>query len=126
MKKKLVLVLLIISFGINCYILGKWILVDQWTRPSQEEKVILGEMVQKTVESEAYKELAENENIIAINTSMDKKKGGGFPYYFSVSVRTDKQTYLFYCNNDKCSKMENGAWTYSIYQDEDSRLPFRK
>lgn len=106
------------------YIFGKWFLTEQRYEPSSEEKVILSEMVQKTVESEEYKKIAEKENIIAIDTSIDKNKGGVFPYYFEVSVRTDKLTYLFSCNNEQCSKMENGGWTYSIYQDESPRLPF--
>ncbi|MEI3614483.1 hypothetical protein [Pseudogracilibacillus sp. SO30301A] len=100
-------------------------MIEQWYEPSSEEKVILSEMIQKTVESEDYKRLAKKENVIAIDTSIDKNKGGVFPYYFEVSVRTDKETYLFYCSDDKCSKMENGGWTYSIYQDEDPRLPFK-
>ncbi|OZU87124.1 hypothetical protein CIL03_18235 [Virgibacillus indicus] len=124
MKFKIVHVLLIISLGVNLYFLGKWFLIDQWYEPSEEEQVILSEMVQKTVESEGYKNLAEKENIIAIDSSMDKNKGGVFPYYFEVSVRTDKQTYLFYCSDANCSEMENEGWTYSIYQDENPRLPF--
>jgi hypothetical protein len=38
---------------------------------------MLSEMVQKTVESEDYKKIAEKENIIAIDKSIDKNKGGG-------------------------------------------------
>lgn len=124
--KKVVSILLIVSLGVNIYILGKWLLIDQWYEANSEEKIILGEMVQKTVESEDYKKLAEKENIIAIDTSIDKFKGGVFPYYFEVSVRTDKQTYLFYCTNKQCLEMENGGWSYSIYQKENPRLPFTK
>ncbi|KIL45889.1 hypothetical protein [Jeotgalibacillus campisalis] len=126
MKKKIVLALLIISLSVNLYILGKWLVVEQWYEPSSEEKVILSEMVLKTIESEDYKNIVEKDNIIAIETSIDKNKGGVFPYYFEVSVRTEEQTYLFSCNNDKCSTMENGGWTYSIYKDESPRLPFKK
>ncbi|MGG3891583.1 hypothetical protein [Metabacillus fastidiosus] len=126
MKYKIVLTLLIISLGVNLYLFGKWYLFEQAYESSQKEKVILSEMVQKTVESEDYKKLAEKENIIAIDTSMDKNKGGKFPYYFGVSVRTDKQTYLFSCSNEKCFKMEQDGTTYSIYQDENPRLPFDK
>ncbi len=38
---------------------------------------MLSEMVQKTVEIEDYKKIAEKENIIAIDKSIDKNKGGG-------------------------------------------------
>jgi len=54
---------------------------------------------------------------------MDKNKGGAFPYYFVVSVRTDQHTYLFSCKDQHCSEMENEGTTYSIYQDERPRLP---
>jgi hypothetical protein len=81
-------------------------------------------MIQKTVESEDYNKI--EEKIVSIDTGIDKNKGGVFPYCFEVSVRTDKQTYLFYCNNDQCSKMAIGGWTYSIYEDENLRLPFDK
>ncbi len=117
--------LLVLSLGVNVYFIGKWMLVDQFYEPSQEESIILSEMVQKTVDSAEYKRLAEKEKIIAIERSMDKNKGGGFPYYFMVSVRTDNDTYLFSCNNEQCSEMEIFGQTYSIYQDEKPRLPFR-
>ena len=61
---------------------------------------------------------------MAVDTSMDKNKGGVFPYYFMISVRTDKQTYLFSCRNEPCTQMENIGETYSIYQDEKPYLPF--
>lgn len=83
MKYKIILSLLIISVGVNWFILGKWLLFEQWYEPTPEEKIILSEMVQKTIVSEDYKRLAEKENIIAIDTSLDKNKGGVFPYYFN-------------------------------------------
>ncbi|MDY0393934.1 hypothetical protein ACFSMW_16310 [Virgibacillus halophilus] len=126
MKFKIILILLIFSVAVNLFILGKWLLVDQWYEPSPDEKTVLSEMVQKTIESEDYKRIANKEKVIAIDTGIDKKKGGGFPYYFGVSVRTDKQTYIFSCSDEQCSKMENGEWTYSIYQDEKPQLPFEK
>ncbi|MFJ9384098.1 hypothetical protein ACIROD_10210 [Peribacillus sp. NPDC101481] len=126
MKNKILLVLLIISLGVNFYIFGKWFLTEQRYEPSSEEKVILSEMVQKTVESEEYKKIAEKENIIAIDANMDKSKGGIFPYYFGVSVRTDIQTYLFACSNEQCSEMESAGTTYSRYKEEEPRIPFKK
>ena len=126
MKKKLVAGLLIVSLGINLFLLGDWLFIKQWTEPSSEETIILSEMVQRTIESDDYKSIADKENIIAIDRGMEKAKGGAFPYYFYVSVRTDQETYLFFCNNAECSTMENGAWTYSMYQDEEPRLPFKE
>ncbi|MDW0118194.1 hypothetical protein QTL97_14775 [Sporosarcina thermotolerans] len=124
MKFKLVVTLLMLSIALNLFILGKWLLIEQWYTPSSEEKIILSEMIQKTVESEDFKRIAEDENIVAIEASMDKRKGGKFPYYFGVSVRTDKQTFIFSCSSKECETMENGEWTYSRYKDEKPRLPF--
>ncbi|MGG2075758.1 hypothetical protein AB1J28_20585 [Lysinibacillus irui] len=126
MRKKMIIIFLFISLSSNLYILGKWFLLDQWYEANAEERVILSEMVQKTVASEKYKEITSQEKVIAIDTSIDKNKGGVFPYYFEVNVRTDKQTYIFYCKDKQCSEMENSGWTYSSYQDEQPRLPFKK
>ncbi|WP_152446393.1 hypothetical protein [Bacillus sp. THAF10] len=115
-----------ISLGVNLYIFGKWLLIERSYEATTEEKIILSEMVHKTVISEDYKKLAEQENIIAIDTSIDKNKGGVFPYYLTVGVRTDKQTYIFSCNNEQCLEMENEGWTYSRYEEEKPRLPFKK
>ncbi len=122
----MIIIFLIVSLSTNLYILGKWFLIDQWYEANAEERVILSEMIQKTVASEKYKEIASQEKVIAIDTSIDKNMGGVFPYYFEVNVRTDKQTYIFYCKDKQCSKMENNGWTYSSYQDEQPRLPFKK
>ncbi|MBD8004624.1 hypothetical protein [Bacillus norwichensis] len=126
MKNKIIIALFVVSLGLNLFLLGKWLLFEQWYTPTLEEETILSEMVQKTIESEEYKRLADKENIIAIDTSLDKNKGGVFPYYFSVNVRTDKRTYLFSCKDSQCMELENGGSTYSIYQDESPRLPFKK
>ena len=122
MKTKIIAILFIISVSIHLYDWGKWLLIDQGYTPSAEEQIILNEMIQKTVESEDYKAI--QEKVIAIESGIDKHKGGVYPYYFYISVLTEKQTYLFSCSNKQCDTMDNGAWTYSIYQDEQPRLPF--
>ncbi|WP_285767401.1 hypothetical protein [Peribacillus sp. SI8-4] len=126
MKNKIFITVLMISIGFNLLLFGRWFIFEHAYEPSKSEQVILSEMVQKTVESQDYEKIAEKEKIIAIDTSLDKNEGGAFPYYFGVSVRTDKQTYLFSCNNDQCSDMENQGWTYSIYQNESPRIPFKQ
>ncbi|MCM2588049.1 hypothetical protein [Rossellomorea marisflavi] len=125
MKTKIVLTLLIVSVGVNLYIGGKWLLFDRPYEPTSEEAIILGEMVQKTVESEEYKDIAKAEKVIAIERGIDKNKGGRFPYNMMTSVRTDKETHLFSCSDDKCTKMELIGTSYSIYQDEEPRLPLK-
>lgn len=119
------LILLIVSLGVNLYIGGKWVLFERGYEPTPEEEIIMSEMVRKTIESEDYKNIAKKENIIAIDRGIDKYKGGAFPYNIGVSVRTDIQTYIFSCEDDQCSKMQNGEWTYSIYKDEEPRLPLK-
>ncbi|RFA34236.1 hypothetical protein CAI16_12170 [Virgibacillus dokdonensis] len=122
-KRKIFMLLFAISISLNVYLVGKSFVMKQLIEPTAEEEVTLSEMVQKTVESEDYKQLAKKEDIIAIQAGVDKFKGGAFPYTLEVSVKTDKQAYLFYCRDDRCSQVENGGWTYSIYQDEKPRLP---
>lgn len=115
-----------ISIGANLFILGKYLMVDQWYDPSEDENIILSELVKKSIDSDDYKLLSEKENIVAIDSSIDKNKGGVYPYYFEVSVSTDKQTYLFSCKDDICSDVEMGGTTYSIYEDENPRLPLKE
>lgn len=126
MKLKMVVLLLVISVGIHIFTIGKSLLLEKPYEPTAEEKVLLSEMVVKTIQSEDYQKIAETERVIAIDTNVDKNKGGVFPYYMEVSVRTNHQTYHFTCNDKKCQAMENEGWSYSIYKDEKPRLPFEK
>lgn len=120
MKKKLVLVLVIVSLGINLFLLGDRLFVQ----PTAEEEIALSEMVQKTVESADYQTIASQEKVIAIDPWMEKLKGGVFPYNFGVNVYTDTQTHIFACADAACSAMKSTGTMYSIYKDEDPRLPF--
>lgn len=52
MLKKPVTILLIISLGVNTYLIGKWLLMDQWFQADSKEKISISEMVQKTISSE--------------------------------------------------------------------------
>lgn len=120
MKKKLLIGLLIVSLAINLFLLGDWLLFQ----PTEEEEIALSEMVQKTVESADYQGIAARETVIAIDPWIEKSKGGAYPYYFGVNVYTDTQTHIFACTDTACSAMESAGTMYSIYQDEDPRLPF--
>lgn len=82
-------------------------------------------MILKTVESEDYKTVKKKEKVIAIESDINKFKGGAFPYYMGVSVRTDQQTYLFTCKDKQCSSMKSEGLSYSIYEEEHPRLPFK-
>ena len=85
---------------------------------------MLSEMVQKTIKSNDYQAIASREKVIAIDGFMDKSKGGAFPFHFAVNVSTDTQTPIFSCTDAACSTMESAGTMYSIYKDEDRRLPF--
>lgn len=125
MKNKILLGLLIVSLGINVFIGIKWLLFERGYEPTPEEAIIMSEMIQKTIESKDYKDIAQKEKIIAVDRDIDKYKGGAFPYNMQVSVRTDKQTHLFFCEDETCSTMTNEGSTYSIYKDEKPRLPLK-
>lgn len=123
MKKKVVKILLVMSVGMNAYWLVKHYAFDRMYDPDEKEQIILNEMIQKTIESKDYQEIAKTKDIKAIESSMDKNKGGRYPYYFNVSVRTTEGTYLFGCSDEQCTDIEKYGETYSIYQDEKPRLP---
>lgn len=100
-------------------------LIERAYIPNEEDQIILGEMVQKTVASEDYESIPSEEEVISIETSVDKNKGGAYPYFYEVHVRTTQETYHFSCKDRKCSEVENGGWSYSVYEDEDPRLPLK-
>jgi len=121
LKRKLLVILLVLSVATNLFVFGRWILVDQWATPSSEEKIILSELIQRTVESEDYKTI--EEPIVAIEATMDRNKGGVFPYYFAINVHTDEQKYVFSCSNEACDTMQIDSLAESRYQDESPRIP---
>ncbi|OEH55836.1 hypothetical protein AQ616_06560 [Oceanobacillus sp. E9] len=126
MKKKIFITLLIVSVCINIYFLGKWLLIDQWYVANEEDETILGEMVVKAINSNDYRDVSESEQIISIKTSVDRNKGGVFPYHYDISVLMDKQTHIFSCEDDRCTKVEKYGEMYSNYRDERSILPLGK
>lgn len=126
MKKKIIIILLIISLGVNIYFGGKWLLFERGYEPTVKEETIMSEMIVKTINSDDYKKIAAREKVIAIDRGIDKYKGGVFPYNMGVSVRTNKQTYLFFCDDEQCSALSEPSTTYSMYQDEDPILPLEK
>jgi len=56
--------------------------------------------------------------VIAMEYGIDKLKGGVYPFNMEISVRTDKQTYLFFCSDKQFSSVENEGWNYSVYRDQ--------
>jgi hypothetical protein len=124
-KRWILWTLLIISLCFNVYAIGKDSWVSMYT-PTTEDQVILGEMTQLVVESDAYQNLTETEKVYAITTAVDRNKGGVYPFHYDVTVRTDKQSYIFSCKDKTCSDMEIGGWSYSRYSEDEPVLPLKK
>lgn len=123
--KKWLIGLLILSLCLNIYQFGKGVWQSLYT-PTKEDWVLLGEMTQRVVESEEYQQLAETEKIYAITTGVDRNKGGGYPFHYDVVVKTDKQSYFFYCKEKTCTDIEIGGWSYSRYSEEEPVLPLKE
>ena len=103
LRNKILIILLVVSLSVNLYMFGKWYLFDQWYEPTPDEKIFLSEMVAKTVKE--YPWIAEREDVLSIDTSINKNKGGVYPYYMSVIVLTHKEKYEFSCKDEQCSEM---------------------
>lgn len=107
------------------YHFGKDSWIGMYT-PNEEDMIILGEMAQLVVESKDYQKLAETEKIYAITTGVDRNKGGVFPFHYGVTVRTNKESYIFSCKDRTCSDMEIGEWSYSRYSEDEPVLPLKE
>ena len=123
--KKWILGVLIISIGFNIYFIGKNFWEGMYI-PNSEDSVILSEMTQLVVQSDSYKRISENEKVYAIAAGVDRNKGGVYPFHYGVSVRTDKQTYIFSCKDKACGEMNSGETTYSRYSEEEPVLPLKQ
>lgn len=127
MKKVVLIILLCVSVGLNIYFIGSNYIKSTYT-PSDEDLDILGEMTKKVIDTEQYKEIAEKEEVISIKPSVNRfnvAKPKDFIHY-EVFVKTDEQTYIFYCSDHRCSTVSNEGWMYSEYKDEKPLLPTDK
>ena len=77
--KKWLIGLLILSLCLNIYQFGKGVWQSLYT-PTNEDRMLLGEMTQRVVESEEYQQLAETEKIYAITTGVDRIRVGGIRF----------------------------------------------
>lgn len=123
--KKWLAWILVISVCLNLYHFGKNSWIGMYT-PNEKDMIILGEMTQLVVESKDYQKLAETEKIYAIIAGVDRNKGGGYPFHYGVTVRTNKESYIFSCRDKTCSDMEIGGWTYSRYSEDEPVLPLKE
>ena len=125
MKKKVFILLLIISLIGNVYFIAKNALESLHTENAHDRQM-LGEMVKKTIESEDYQAILDKGEVIhSIETSLDRAKGGRYPFHYGVFVKTDKQTYMFGCKDELCGDVDKAGTTYSRYSEEEPMLPLK-
>lgn len=121
---KILVPVLVLSIGANAYLGYKDYRDSQYT-PTKTDEAVLGEITKMVIDSEDYKTIEDNLTVHSIIPTMDKKDGGKFPFYYEVQVKTDRKTYLFTCENDKCSVVGNRGSMYSEYQDGEPILPLQ-
>lgn len=126
MKKKIFVTVLVLSIFVNLFFVWKMLSWDKTFEPTDEESVILGEMIVKTTASKDYKRIAKKEDVIAVLPDVQKMKGEAFPYSLEVFVYTNKTAYIFMCTDDQCSDVKYAGETYSQYSDEKPHLPLQQ
>lgn len=126
MKKKIFVTVLVLSILANLFFIWKMLSWDKTFEPTEEERVILGEMIVKTTASKDYKRLAKKEEVIAVLPGVQKMKGEAFPHSLEVYVYTNKATYIFGCTDDQCHDIEYVGGMYSRYSDENPHLPLQQ
>lgn len=124
-RKRWLIGILIISLLLNAYGAGKtyW---DSLFVPNEKDIAILGEMTQMVISSKEYKKIAKYEKIYSIIPGVNRLDGGVYPYYYDIIVSTNKEAYLFSCENKKCSKVEKYGEMYSDYSEDEPVLPLKK
>ena len=122
MKKWLIL-FLVLSLAMNLLLYGVIFWKGMYTA-NEKDQVILGEMVQQVIESQQYKSLNEKEKVLAVNSSVDRNKGGVFPFHYSVMVYTAEKVYIFECKDKNCAAVGLVGTMYSRYEDSELLLPF--
>lgn len=127
MKKMIFITLFCASIAFNLYLLGSNYLKNTYT-PTAEDLEILGEMTKMVLETEQYQEIAAKEQVFSIQPGVSRFNVAdpSSIYHFEVNVKTDQQTYIFYCQDDYCTTVSNEGWTYSRYSEEEPILPLKK
>ena len=125
-KSKLLYILLFISIVMNVY-LGITSYIKSTYTPNLDDQDILGEMTKMVIESEQYKDIASRETIYAINQGVSRFNvaNPSSIFHYEIYVKTEKQTYIFYCTDKLCTNVSNEGWTYSRYSEEEPILPLK-
>lgn len=114
--------LLVISVFITINLL-LYIWMTSFYTFNEQDQQLLGEMTVKVFKSKEYQQIADSEKIYSVEPGVDRWKGGAFPHHYSVTLRTNKESYDFYCADAACDQVEIGGWSYSRYADEEPLLP---
>ena len=127
MKEKVVPFLLVLSLAFIIYLLITQYITSTYT-PNDEDLDLLAEMIVMVLESEQYAEIANKEQIHAIKPSVSRfnVSNPDLIYLYEIQVMTEKQTYIFTCDDDACSTVSNGGWLYSRYSEEKPILPIQE
>lgn len=126
-KKSWLIILLLISVGLNIY-LGVSGLLKSTYSPDIEDQEILGEMTVMMLQNEEYQNIAEKETVHSITQRVNRFNVAdpSSAVHYEVHVSTDQQTYNFYCEDEACTNVSLGGWSYSRYTEEESLLPLKK
>lgn len=120
--RKWIAPLLVISVFININLL-LYIWMTSFYTFNEQDQQLLGEMTVKVFESKEYQQIADSEKVYSVEPVVDRWKGGEFPHDYSVTLRTNKESYDFYCADAACDQVKIGGWSYSRYAEEEPLLP---
>lgn len=126
-KKSVLMVILMVSVGLNIY-LGISSLLKSTYMPDIEDQEILGEMTVMMLQNKEYQNIAEKETVHSITQRVNRFNVAdpSSVVHYEVHVSTDQQTYIFYCENETCTNVSLGGWSYSRYKEEQPLLPLKK
>ncbi|WP_025785755.1 hypothetical protein [Sporosarcina sp. D27] len=125
--KKSTLILSLLLFASIVTIL--YLAVDRYNyrsySPNLEDQVILGEMTMMVLGNKQYQDIASKETVYAIKQGVNRFNVGdpASMANYEVNVVTNKQTYIFTCEDRACTDVSNGGWTYSRYLENGPVLP---
>lgn len=119
--------IIIFSLGLNLY-LGVDSYIKSTYTPNLDDQEILGEMTMMVLESDKYKEIASKEKIYSITQGVSRFNVSNPEsiFHYEIYVKTKNQTYIFTCEDEVCSSVSNGGWTYSRYNEEKTILPLNQ
>ncbi|MER2000587.1 MAG: hypothetical protein ABS882_12490 [Lysinibacillus sp.] len=127
MKRSIIIPLLVLSLALNAFLLITNYIKSTYT-PSADDLQLLGEMIVKTLQTDEYADIASKETVYSIKPSVDRfnVSNPNNIHLNEIRVSTNKQTYIFTCDDDACENVHNGGWTYSRYSEEEPILPIKE